>query len=67
MLHLLKTLRVPRWEDYVIERKEEEGNMWAFLGNGMIELEILGLKNGGEGVDYAPHVRNADVPWSLDS
>lgn len=65
MLHLLKTLRAPRWEDYVIERKEEEGNMWAFLGNGRVELEVL-AENGSEGVDYAPYVRNADVPWSVD-
>lgn len=31
--------------DYVIERKEEEGNQRAFLGNGRVELERLGAKN----------------------
>ena len=39
--------------------------MWAFLGNGRVELEVL-AENGSEGVDYAPYVRNADVPWSVD-
>ena len=39
MIHMLKTLRVPRWEDFVIIRKE--GNMWALLGNGRTEREML--------------------------
>lgn len=62
MLHLLKTLRTPRWEDYKIRRRDD--NMWTFLGNGRIELEIEG-ENGKE-VDFAPYIRNADVPWTLE-
>ncbi|KAF6228775.1 hypothetical protein HO173_011622 [Letharia columbiana] len=62
MMHLLKTLRTPRWEDYRIKRRD--ANMWTFLGNGRIELEVEGEK--GKEVDWAPYIRNADVPWSLD-
>lgn len=50
----------------MIERKEEEGNMWAFFGDGRVELKFLDAENGGDGVDYAPYVRNADVQWSVD-
>ncbi len=38
--------------------------MWTFLGNGRIELEVEGEK--GKEVDWAPYIRNADVPWSLE-
>lgn len=62
MLHLLKTLRVPRWEDYEIVRRDE--NMWAFLGAGRIELERA--SDEGEEVDYSPYIRNGDVEWSLN-
>ena len=62
MMHLLKTLRTPRWEDYNIKRRDE--NMWTFLGNGRIELEVEGEK--GKEVDWAPWVRNADVPWTME-
>lgn len=64
MLHHLKTLRTPRFEHYDIEYLEE--NMWAFLGNGRTELELLGEKEGLEKVVIAPYIRNEDVAWSLD-
>ena len=64
MLHHLKTLRTPRFEHYDIEYLEE--NIWAFLGNGRTELELLGEKEGLEKVVIAPYIRNEDVPWSLD-
>jgi cation diffusion facilitator CzcD-associated flavoprotein CzcO len=67
MLHHLKTLRTPRFEHYDIEY-QEEGNCWAFLGNGRTELEVLGegVGNDPEKVVLAPYIRNEDVPWSLD-
>lgn len=40
--------------------------MWAFFGDRRVELKILDAENGGDGVDYAPYVRNADVQWSVD-
>lgn len=33
---------------------------------GRVELKILDAEKGGDGVDYAPYVRNADVQWSVD-
>lgn len=34
-------------------------NMWAYLGNGFIgEPE-------DQKIDYAPYVRNSDVPWKV--
>ena len=67
MLHHLKTLRTPRFEHYDIEYVEE-GNCWAFLGNGRTELEVLGegVGNDPEKVVLAPYIRNQDVEWSLD-
>ncbi|KAL9638316.1 MAG: hypothetical protein Q9164_001621 [Protoblastenia rupestris] len=62
MIHMLKTLRVPRWEDYVIRRRAR--NMWEFLGDGRTEREVC--KEKGENVDLAPWMRNQDVPWTLD-
>ncbi|KAL8919728.1 MAG: hypothetical protein Q9172_004841 [Xanthocarpia lactea] len=62
MIHMLKTLRVPRWEDFVIRRKE--GNMWAFLGDGRTEREML--QGEGRDVDLAPWMRNEDSAWSVD-
>lgn len=34
------------------------------LGEWKDELEVEGEK--GKEVDWAPYIRNADVPWSLD-
>ena len=67
MLHHLKTLRVPRFEHYDIEYTDE-GNCWAFLGNGRTELEVLGegVGNDPEKVVLAPYIRNEDVEWTLD-
>ncbi|KAL8836149.1 MAG: hypothetical protein Q9176_006479 [Flavoplaca citrina] len=62
MIHMLKTLRVPRWEDFVIRRKE--GNMWAFLGDGRTEREML--QDEGRDVDLAPWMRNEDSAWTVD-
>ncbi|KAL9594849.1 MAG: hypothetical protein Q9179_005218 [Wetmoreana sp. 5 TL-2023] len=62
MVHMLKTLRVPRWEDYVIRRKA--GNMWSFLGDGKTEREVLHAE--GQQVDLAPWMRNEDSEWTVD-
>lgn len=65
MLHHLKTLRTPRFEHYQL-RYEDEGNMWAFLGNGRTDLELL-REQGVEGVDLAPYIRNEDSDWTLEA
>ncbi|KAL9595235.1 MAG: hypothetical protein Q9219_006569 [cf. Caloplaca sp. 3 TL-2023] len=62
MIHMLKTLRVPRWEDFFIRRKA--GNMWKFLGDGSTEREVL--HNQGQQVDLAPWMRNEDSAWTVD-
>lgn len=68
MLHMLKTLRVPRWEDYEIKRRDgwNGGNMWRFLGDGTTERERLRGMGGKEDVGLAPWMRNGDVEWSVD-
>ncbi|KIW21580.1 hypothetical protein PV08_02160 [Exophiala spinifera] len=63
MLHHLKTLRVPRYEHYDI-RYADQGNVWAFLGNGRTDLEVAFEQ--GRQVDLAPYIRNGDTEWSLD-
>ena len=37
MLHMMKTLERPRWEDYEIQ--PGEGNIWGWLGDGTTERE----------------------------
>ncbi|KAF3398832.1 putative sterigmatocystin biosynthesis monooxygenase stcW [Talaromyces pinophilus] len=62
LLHLLKTLRTPRYEHYDVRYLED--NMWSFLGNGRTVLEERDLK--GETVDLAPFIRVADEEWNIE-
>ncbi|KAH8695334.1 hypothetical protein BGW36DRAFT_429212 [Talaromyces proteolyticus] len=62
LLHMLKTLSVPRFEHYDIRYQDD--NIWASLGLGRTALEQRDLD--GEIVDLAPFIRNSDVPWSID-
>ncbi|KAL2802551.1 cyclohexanone monooxygenase [Aspergillus granulosus] len=62
MLHMIKTLRTPRFEDFEIVRRDE--NMWGFLGDGRTLLEIR--RENGEEVDMAPFCRIRDEPWVLE-
>ena len=62
MLHHLKSLRTPKWEHYEITYRNE--NMWAYLGNGLTEREMI--KHSGGEIDLAPYIRNADEPWSCE-
>ncbi|KAF2136532.1 uncharacterized protein K452DRAFT_322360 [Aplosporella prunicola CBS 121167] len=79
MPHLLKSLKRPRWEDYLIKYWEEEeesvaegegkekvkhGNMWAFLGNGTTVIEKELLL--GRPADVAPYIRTEDSPWDIE-
>jgi len=56
LLHLLKTLRTPRFEHYDIQYKND--NLWSFLGNGWTDKEL-----NPEGADITPYIRNSDDPW----
>lgn len=58
--HMLKTLRVPRWEDFEFQYSDE--SMWT----GRTEREILQTMPGGEGIDLAPWMRTSDHEWSID-
>ncbi|KAJ5150457.1 uncharacterized protein N7500_010646 [Penicillium coprophilum] len=63
MLHMIKTLRAPRFEDFEIVRRDE-GNMWEFLGDGRTLLEMR--RERGEDVDMSPFCRIRDEPWELE-
>lgn len=59
LLHYLKTIRDVRWEHY--DLRYHNKNMWAFLGNGAVEAQALGLMDR-----LAPYVRNSDDEiWEL--
>ncbi|KAF5560695.1 sterigmatocystin biosynthesis monooxygenase stcW [Fusarium napiforme] len=62
MLHLLKTMKTPRFEDFTITYRTD--NVWDFLGNGRTQIEELAEE--GVDVDLAPFIRDQDVPWSID-
>ncbi|KAF4343941.1 hypothetical protein FBEOM_2098 [Fusarium beomiforme] len=62
MLHLLKTMKTPRFEDFNITYMND--NMWAFLGNGRTQIEELA--EDGVDVDLAPFIRDKDIPWEID-
>ncbi|KAL4993015.1 cyclohexanone monooxygenase [Aspergillus recurvatus] len=62
MLHMIKTLRTPRYEDYEIVRRDQD--MWKFLGDGRTLLELR--RENGEQVDMAPFCRIGDEPWVLE-
>ncbi|KLO83440.1 Uncharacterized protein Y057_1089 [Fusarium fujikuroi] len=62
MLHLLKTMKTPRFEDFNITYRND--NMWSFLGNGRTQIEELAEE--GVDVDLAPFIRDQDVPWAID-
>ncbi|KAG8158662.1 hypothetical protein KVR01_011784 [Diaporthe batatas] len=63
MLHMMKTLQAPRWEDYEIRYRE--ANMWAFLGGwGRTELEVKA--EAGAAVDLSPFVRQGDEPYLIE-
>ncbi|KAL6414163.1 uncharacterized protein AUP68_00681 [Ilyonectria robusta] len=59
MLHLLKTMKTPRFEDFDITYHY---NRWTFLGNGRTRLEELSEE--GVDVDLAPFIRDTDKPWT---
>ncbi|KAJ9243859.1 hypothetical protein DTO169E5_2201 [Paecilomyces variotii] len=58
MLHMIKTLGTPRYEDYEIIRRDKD--MWRFLGNGRTLLELR--QEMGQDVDMAPFTRISDEP-----
>ncbi|KAG5752886.1 hypothetical protein H9Q72_005652 [Fusarium xylarioides] len=62
MLHLLKTMKTPRFEDFNITYRSD--NVWDFLGNGRTQIEELA--EDGVDVDLAPFIRDKDVPWAID-
>ncbi|KAI2673487.1 hypothetical protein CBS147333_8338 [Penicillium roqueforti] len=62
MLHMLKTLKTPRFEDYEIKYLDE--NMWSYLGDGRTALELK--REQGQDVDMAPFMRIRDESWSLE-
>lgn len=61
MLHLLKTMKTPRFEDFDITYHY---NRWTFLGNGRTRLEEL--SEDGVDVDLAPFIRDTDKLWTID-
>ncbi|EWG55858.1 hypothetical protein FVEG_13800 [Fusarium verticillioides 7600] len=63
MLHLLKTMKTPRFEDFNITYRSD--NVWDFLGNGRTQIEELDER--GADVDLAPFIRDQDVPWAIDN
>ncbi|KAI9368961.1 cyclohexanone monooxygenase [Aspergillus egyptiacus] len=62
MLHMIKSLKCPRFEDYEIKHRED--NMWSYLGDGRTALELK--KEQGIPVDMAPFMRIRDEPWSVE-
>ncbi|CAG8904552.1 unnamed protein product [Penicillium egyptiacum] len=62
MLHMIKTLKTPRFEDYDIKYQEE--NMWSYLGDGRTRSELK--REQGQQVDMAPFMRIQDEPWSVE-
>jgi cation diffusion facilitator CzcD-associated flavoprotein CzcO len=54
VLHLMRTLKEPRWQDYEYEYFDE-GNIFGYLGDGWTECE----KHGG---DTAYHLNSIDYP-----
>lgn len=62
MLHMIKSLKSPRFEDYEIRYRED--NMWSYLGDGRTALELK--REQGQSVDMAPFMRLADEPWSVE-
>jgi hypothetical protein len=59
LLHLLKTLRTPRFEHYHVSYKNEDDS-WAFLGNGLTEADVIGTVE-----KLTPFIRNGDTPWEI--
>lgn len=60
----MKTIRNPRYEDYVI--KYASSNPWAFLGNGKVKAHTITLPDGKPDVNaLAPYIRNSDTPWEM--
>ena len=59
---MLKTIKVPRFEDYEIKYREED--MWSYLGDGRIGLELK--REQGQDVDMAPFMRIRDEAWSVE-
>lgn len=59
LLHLLKTLRTPRYEDYHFTYKNDD-DMWAFLGNGRTAADMDGSLEA-----LTPFIRNSDHLWEI--
>lgn len=58
----MKTIKEVKYEHYDI-RYRDEGNMWAFLGNGRVKAEVEGKRNANR---LAPYIRNTDTPWTIE-
>jgi len=59
MLHFLKTLKVPRWEDYEIAYKSR--NRFAYLGG-----RGLTVTETEDGRDVTPYIRNYDTEYKIE-
>ncbi|OAL33748.1 hypothetical protein AYO20_06924 [Fonsecaea nubica] len=58
-LHYLKAIKEPKFEHYNYTYKNS--NMFAYFGNGRLELEWKGEQD-----KMAPYIRNGDVPWDFE-
>ncbi len=54
----MKTMKEVKYEHY--DFRYFNKNMWAYLGNGRIEAEVL-----HDIPKLAPYMRNADVEWTI--
>ncbi|KAK6366879.1 hypothetical protein LTS17_010430 [Exophiala oligosperma] len=59
-LHFLKSIKVPRYEDYDIEYINRLSR-FAFYGNGEVKAQESGDPN-----EMSPYIRNADTPWNIE-
>jgi hypothetical protein len=57
-LRCTKTIKEVKYEHYDIRYRNN--NMWAFLGNGRVEVEVKGDLD-----KLAPYMRNSDTPWEI--
>jgi cation diffusion facilitator CzcD-associated flavoprotein CzcO len=58
-IHHIKTLKEPRYEDYII--KYRYGNRFSFLGNGEVKANLTGDVDG-----LSSYVRSFDHDWNIE-
>lgn len=63
--HAVLSRRDPRWEDFEYTYRNEQGNRFAWLGNGWTVKDVRAAE-GEEDLDFTPYLKTESVMGEVD-